>query len=126
MTGTVAYSLSLSVPFSGGGGDVMTIHPDGSFSTDYSKDVPQTGTGSDGAQYAVTTTGFLDGRLTTARGQLTQTLASASSVTITVTRNGVTFRGGSPVSPQINDYVCRPGKKLSLTQVGVTESWVPS
>lgn len=126
VTGTVSYSQSLSVPITGGGGDVMTIHPDGNFSTDYSNDVPQTGTGSDGAQYAVTTTGVLDGRLTTAGGQFTQILTSASSMTITVTRNGASFRGGSLVSPQTSGYVCTPGKSLSLTQAGVTESWVPS
>ena len=88
--------------------------------------MPQTGTGSDGAQYVVTTTGFLDGRLTTAGGEFTQILTSASSMTITVTRNGATYRGGSLVSPQTSDYRCSRGKSLSLTQAGVTESWVPS
>lgn len=128
VSGTISYADvggAPSVPLTGGAGDVMVIKSDRSFTVDFTADVPQHGTGSDGARYVVTSTGQLGGSVTTSGGRLTWEIANGGTDQISLTKNGASLRAGSLSGQQQFGYACSTGKSLRLTQGGVTYSYVP-
>lgn len=132
-SGTTTYTShpgSPTVPYSGGGGEILTVGPDGTADFQYGSAAPVQGTGSDGAAYVITTTGSAAARATTADGQLTFILADPNSMHITVTRNGAVFAGGSLDAPQQFAYTCTAGKTMTWTQklsnFKEVVTWVPA
>ena len=131
--GTTTYTShpgSPTVQFSGSGGEILKVGPDGTVDFQYGGATPVQGTGSDGAAYVITTTGSAAGRATTGNGQLTYILADSNSMHITVTRNGAVFAGGSIDAPQQFTYTCTAGKTMTwtqkLTNFDEVITWVPA
>lgn len=125
LSGTITLSDGTTVPLSGGAGTVSTISATGAVHTDYSHGRPTTGTGSDGAAYALSDSGTLTGQLTARDGSATLSVPDPSTATEVVTKNGVTVATDHPPTTSASTYTCTPGSSLSITQAGVTTTWAP-
>jgi hypothetical protein len=118
----VSTSVTISnsqVALAGGAGEVLVIGPSGTISTDDSNTAALTGTASDGTVYKVTQTGFGNGRISSANGKITVTLAQPNTLFVSLYKNGVEVQSQQPGSAS-DFYMCTAGTSLVVTSPGGT------
>jgi hypothetical protein len=113
---------SVSVPLSGGAGEVAVIRPDGIIAVNYAASTPETGTGSDGAAYTLTTSGELVGHLVAAAGRATWTIDDPKSAVEAITKDGSIVARLHPPAHEDSTYTCRGGM-LAVSSGDLTTTW---
>jgi hypothetical protein len=127
VSGTLTNSNgSVSIPLSGGGGEIAVIQSDGSIGISYKATSPETGKGTDGARYTVSFKGKLSGQLSTSNGTATFTINDPRAATQTIARDGTVVAQTHPPTQEQTTYTCTPGQALTVTTSGITTHWVPA
>lgn len=103
------------VLMTGGSDEIITIESDGSYTDDYTSSRPTTGdTGIN--QYVMTIAGTATGHIVTSGATFTFTVDDPSTVTWTLTRDGVILGTAHPPSTQAGTaFTCQPGTELIVT-----------
>lgn len=114
---------------SGGAGVLLVINSDQSVSADYSAVSPASGSGTDGASWALTYSGNWTGRATAANGQGKFTFDRSSTAKQVTTRNGsdtVNTDYAAEDGSVSFSYGCVRGQALNLVVSGIAEAYSPA